>query len=327
MPLFDLGLPELRSYRPDVAEPADFDEFWSATIGQARAVDLELTVRRADNALRRVESHDVTFAGFDGAPIKAWYSRPADVPAELPIVVQFVGYSHGRGLSHEHTLFPSAGFAHLVMDTRGQGFAGSGGDTTDPAGTPSSAPGLLTRGVDDPCEYYYRRVFTDAVRAVDAARELPGVDGDRLVVFGSSQGGGIAIAAAALADDVTGLVAHVPFLQHVRRAVDITAAAPYAEITRYLSVHRTQVETLWRTMSYFDGVNFAKRAGVPALYSVALMDQICPPSTVFASYNAYGERAGGPIDKQLEVWTYNTHEGGGEYQRATDLRWLADRLW
>ena len=30
----------------------------------------------------------------------------------------------------------------------------------------------MTRGIDDPANYYYRRVFTDAVRAVDAVRTL-----------------------------------------------------------------------------------------------------------------------------------------------------------
>ncbi|NUT34411.1 MAG: hypothetical protein HOV79_15180 [Hamadaea sp.] len=32
MPRFDLGLDELRAYRPDVREPADFHEFWTGTV-------------------------------------------------------------------------------------------------------------------------------------------------------------------------------------------------------------------------------------------------------------------------------------------------------
>ena len=59
------------------------------------------------------------------------------------------------------------------MDTRGQGSAWSKGDTPDPesdGGNPQY-PGFMTRGVLDPKTYYYRRVFTDAVRAVEAAME------------------------------------------------------------------------------------------------------------------------------------------------------------
>ena len=42
---------------------------------------------------------------------------------------------------------------------------------------------------------------------------------------------------------------------------------------------------LLRPRHGFDGVDFAKRASVPALFSVALMDQVCPPSTVYAAYH------------------------------------------
>jgi cephalosporin-C deacetylase len=54
-------------------------------------------------------------------------------------------------------------------------------------------------------------------------------------------------------------------------------------VTAYLAVHRGDVEQAFRTLSYLDGVNFARRAGAPALFSVALMDVTCPPSTVFAA--------------------------------------------
>jgi cephalosporin-C deacetylase len=58
-------------------------------------------------------------------------------------------------------------------------------------------------------------------------------------------------------------------------------------------------------LSYFDGVNFAKRATAPALFSTALMDATCPPSTVFGAFHAYGG------DADITVWPYNGHEGGG----------------
>ena len=64
----------------------------------------------------------------------------------------------------------------------------------------------------------------------------------------------------------------------------------------------------------------ARRATAPGLFSVALMDEICPPSTVFAAYNAYG----GP--KEIAVYPYNDHEGGGPFHEVAQLRWLRDRL-
>src|SRR5690606_40367495 len=62
------------------------------------------------------------------------------------------------------------------------------GDTGDPVGHGPAQPGFLTRGLEDPDGYYYRRLYTDAARAVDAARALPGADPEKVVVAGTSQG-------------------------------------------------------------------------------------------------------------------------------------------
>lgn len=179
---------------------------------------------------------------------------------------------------------------------------------------------MLTRGVEDPATYYYRRLITDAVRAVDAARTLAPVDPARVAVLGQSQGGGLALAVAALVPDLAAAVAHVPFLCDFPRAVLVTDAHPYREIADYLAVHRDRVEAVHRTLSYVDGVNFARRAAVPARFSVALMDEIVPPSTVFAAHQAYA----GP--KELTVWHYNGHEAGGPEDDAGALDFLRARL-
>jgi cephalosporin-C deacetylase len=108
----------------------------------------------------------------------------------------------------------------------------------------------------------------------------------------------------------------VPFLCHYRRATQITDTHPYGEITRYVRSHRDKVEQVFHTLSYFDGVNFAARASAQALFSAGLMDDICPPSTVFAAYNHYA----GP--KQMRLYEYNQHDGGGSFQDLEQLRYL-----
>lgn len=72
----------------------------------------------------------------------------------------------------------------------------------------------------------------------------------------------------------------------------------------------------FNTLAYFDGVNFAVRARAQAYFSTALMDDVCPPSTVFAAYNHYA----GP--KQIKVWPYNQHEGGSSYQAVDKIQFL-----
>lgn len=320
MARFDLSPAELRGYRPEVPEPDDFDAFWKATLADHCPSEAPVFTREPSR-LRLVEVWDVSFAGFDGHPVKAWLLLPAGDDGPLPAVVEFVGYGGGRGLPQERLAWATAGYAHLVMDTRGQGSGwGGGGDTPDPVGSGPATPGYLTRGIDDPETYYYRRVFTDGVRALETLRSHPRVDGARVAVTGASQGGGIAIAVAGLTTGLAGAMPDVPFLCHFDRAVGLTDRDPYHEIVRYLSVHRGADERVFRTLSYFDGVNFAKRASAPALFSVAHLDPICPPSTVFAARNHW---AGG--EAEIVEYPFNEHEGGEAHQWARQAEWLAAR--
>jgi cephalosporin-C deacetylase len=267
MALFDLPLAELRAYRPERSEPADFDAFWKATLAEGRPVTAEFHPH--DAALTEVDVYDTTFAGWGGHRVSGWLIVPKHAAGPVPCVVVYVGYGRGRGTPHDHLVWPAAGRAVLVVDTRGQGAVGGDhpGATGDPqGGAHPQSPGFMTDGI--------------------------------LVV-------------AAMVD--------VPFLTHFRRAVEITNNDPYQEIVRFLKTQRGSDDRVFHTLSYFDGQNFAARAACPALYSVALMDQTCPPSTVFASYNHWAHAA-----KSIEVYPWNGHEGGTAEHRSTQLRWLKE---
>ncbi|MCY4061879.1 MAG: acetylxylan esterase [Chloroflexi bacterium] len=321
MPLFDMPLEEIRVYKPPRDEPDDFDAFWADTLAEARAHDLKAVFEPADFGLATLDVYDVTFSGFNGERIKGWYMRPTGNTSPLPALVEYIGYGGGRAFPIEWLPFPSAGFAYLVMDTRGQGSVWSRGDTPDASsGANPSAPGFMTQGILDPQTYYYRRLITDAARAVEAIKTRAEVDSTRIAVNGQSQGGGLSIAVAGLLPDVKVCLADVPFLQHFRRAIEITPADPYPEIARYLQVHRDKIDAVLRTLSYCDGLNFAARMKARALYSVGIMDTICPPSTVYASYNhVKGE-------KEIVEYHFNNHEGGGFQHKLEQIRYLR-RLW
>jgi cephalosporin-C deacetylase len=303
--LTDLSLAALWEYRSAYAEPGDFDAFWAGTLADAGAHDLAVELVPVEANLRTVEVFDVTFAGFGGHPVRAWLRLPRHRTGPLPGVVRFHGYGSGRGHPVDDLVWPSAGYAQLSVDTRGQGGDHAGGDTADPAGSGPAFPGFLTRGIADPRTYYYRRVFTDAVRAVSVLRGHADVDPARVAAVGNSQGGGIALAVAGLVPDLAALWAQSPFLTDVRRATLITDSAPYRELTGYLAAKRSEVDQVFATLAYFDGVGFARRACAPAWFTAGLMDDVCPPSTAFGAYHAYS----GP--KQIRVWDYNGHDAGG----------------
>ena len=84
MALYDLSPPELERHRCSAPEPAGLDAFWQHTLDESRSL-----ARPPLFAPYRPETYgalavdDVTFSGFGGDPIRAWFLRPraADGPA------------------------------------------------------------------------------------------------------------------------------------------------------------------------------------------------------------------------------------------------------
>ncbi|MGW4501823.1 acetylxylan esterase [Micromonospora sp. NPDC004336] len=319
MALTDLTLAECQTYRPDLAVPPDLDDFWARTLGADEPGTA--AYEPVDTGLTQIRTFSVTVPGYAGEPVHGWLHLPAYAEGPLPCVVEYLGYGRGRGLPHEKLFWAAAGFAHLIMDTRGQGWSAAPGRTPDPHPYPAgTVPGFLTRGVTDPDTFYYRRLVTDAVRFARAAREHPAVDADRVAVTGISQGGGLALAVAALFPGVAAAMPDVPFLCDFRRGVRVAGRGPYLEIAEYLKLHRDRADQVFRTLSYFDVAALAPRATAPALFSVAMLDQICPPSTCFAGFHRYGG------DKEVRVYEFNDHEGGEGHHQIEQLAWLRDRF-
>lgn len=318
MPLFDLPLAQLRAYRAASEPPQDLAAFWRRTLEESRAESFPPRATPVDTVARLVRTSDVEFAGFGGHPIRAWLHEPADAIPGVA-VARYQGYGSGRGLPHEFPLEVHAGYTTLVMDNRGQGGVHAVGDTADPVGSAPSAPGFLTRGIGDPDDHYYRRLLTDAVLAVDALIALTGAE--RIGVRGASQGGALALAAASLHPSVSATTIDVPFLSDLPRAIDLASTGPYDELPRFLAAQRGARAQALRTLSYTDVANLAPFATAPALFSVALLDTVCPPSTVFAAFHRHGA-----TDKDIVIYPDNGHEGGGAEHDDRSLRWLRDRL-
>src|SRR5262245_31173722 len=250
----DLPLERLREYRPPLDEPDDFDAFWASTLAESRAATQPPSFTSLETPLRTIAVSDVTFAGYVGQPIRGWLLSPAGEAGPLPTIVEHLGYGGGRGTPLDWLRWAWAGSAYFVRGTRGQGPVCAAGDTSDiePTGTGPQVPRVMTRGILDPSTYYYRRLMTDSVLAVDAVRQHPVVDPARMIVHGGSQGGALTLAAAALADGPVAALVDVPFLSHFRRALQVTDALPYDELRRFLRTHRHEEALVFRTLSYFD---------------------------------------------------------------------------
>ena len=316
MAFFDLSLEELYKYKGSGEEPKDFDEFWLNTLNENNhKTEAEYTL--IDTYLKLFDVWNVSFKGYSKHVINGWYIAPKyarENNEKLTCIMHYPGYGGGRDYPNSHLLFPSAGYSIFVMEVRGQGAEGGNGATTpDPVGSTPHAMGIL-----DKKDYFYKRVFVDAVKSIEAAKEHPLTE--RIAVNGTSQGGGIALALLGLSalkkEKIEAAMIDVPFLCDYKRACTITDTLPYNEIARFCKTNRMHENKAFETLSYFDGAFFAKRSKVKALFSVGLMDILCPPSTVFAAYNNY---AG---EKSINVYTFNGHEGGDNEQSERKLEFL-----
>lgn len=319
----DLSPAELLTYRADVNYPSDFVSFWNATLLESRAQARPSTYQQVKTPFKQLDFYDLTFTGFAGDSIKAWLSGPAGFlknDRKLPAVVEYLGYGGGRGKPGAEIKWSSAGYIHLLMDTRGQGGDwGSGGDTLDPHPTSSAAIGQLTNGIENRDTMYYRRLITDAVRAIDTILEIPSVDPTKIVLTGLSQGGGLALTAGALHPQVSAVLPDVAWLCDYHRGATLVDVPPYRELRRYFAVYPDRVESIMANLAYIDGVNFARIANAPAYFSVALMDDCVPPSTTFGAYNEYAGNA------EMEIYPFRGHEGGLYPHFLKQIAWLQDR--
>lgn len=143
-----------------------------------------------------MERRDLTFAsGQDSCA--AWLYPAVGDASPAPIVVMAHGLSGTRRdrLGPFAERFAAAGFPALVFDHRGFGDSGGEQDVFDPAAQ-----------------------LADWRAAIAFARSLPEVDPARVATFGSSMGGGNALAAAAADSEVAAAISQVPFLDVVRQA-------------------------------------------------------------------------------------------------------------
>jgi pimeloyl-ACP methyl ester carboxylesterase len=143
-----------------------------------------------------MDREDLAFGSGDDT-CAAWLYPALGRADEAPVVVMAHGLSGTRRdrLGPFAERFAAAGFAALVFDHRGFGDSGGEPDLFQPA-----------------------RQLEDWAGAIGFARSLPEIDASRVATFGSSMGGGNALAAAAADPGVAAAISQVPFLDIVRQA-------------------------------------------------------------------------------------------------------------
>lgn len=286
MPMIDMPLPQLQTYRGTNPKPADFDQYWDDAIAEMNATDPALTLAPADFQVPGAACFDLYFTGVRGARIHAKYLRPQNTPAPHPAILLFHGYKGNAGNWFDKLAFLQLGFSVIALDCRGQG--GLSQDTGSVAG--NTHHGHIIRGLNDRKEnLLYRQIFLDTAQLAGLVLGFEEVDKHRVYAMGASQGGGLALACAALEPRICRLASLYPFLCDYQRVweMDCTQQA-YSELVEYFRCFdpmHLRREEIFTTLGYIDIQHLAPRIRGEVLMATALMDTVCPPSSQFAAYN------------------------------------------
>ena len=245
------------------------DAFWRATRERLVGEPLEAQVEPAAEPLP-YRKFKVTLRSLDGVRIRAWLALPVqgEAPATKPwpVIVTMPGY----GGSQQGVMLSECqrGYAVLQVFPRSQGESAELWKI--------DGPDKLTWHLARPEGAYYQGAYADVMRAIDFAVSRTDLDGDRIALVGTSQGGGMALAVAALDPRVKAVVAHVPFLCDFRLA----ARTPNSLVKKLLDHAGRNDEAALSTLDYFDPRELAPQLRVPVLMSAGGRDEVCPAATI-----------------------------------------------
>ena len=279
-----------------VSEPnkqPDFDEYWAAAKEQLAAIDMnaqltELEKKSTDKRkIYLVELQSVPDSP-DGAPVvvRGYYAEPQD-GQKHPVIMHFYGYD-----SQNATSWPpcpngnDSEYAEFFFSIRGQMLNNRAAANRYPDGKEDfkNIYGdwfAYNFGVKD--GYYYRGAFMDCVQAVRFMATRETSDMTQLFAEGSSQGGALSYAVAALSDyPFTAIAPCVAFLGDFPDYFNIVSWP--AETAKANKGSMTN-EEMYAFLSYFDTKNLATRISASVIACSGLQDVTCPPHTNIAPFN------------------------------------------
>lgn len=305
---------EPEKLRPMTDMPDDFAAFWEQARAEQAKIPMEPRVERAEQwCTDKVDVYYVRLQSFRKDNYVYGYVSVPKSKGPHPAVL----YVPGAGVAK---IKPSTYMAEKGVITMTIGIHGI------PLDMPDENYDILKNGalngyqfvnLDIRDQYYYKRVFMGCVRAIDYIFTLPEFDGERMMVSGGSQGGGLSIVTTALDSRVKYFVCFYPALcDHMGYLYDRAGGWPHM-FDRTRICFRTAERIL--NSRYYDAANFARLIRVPGFFSWGYNDLSCPITSMYSAYNVV------TAPKELVLELRNGHRRSERQNRLADA-WMLSRF-
>lgn len=306
---------EIDKIQPTVTMPADFDQFWKGAAVELARQPLDtrmIFLPERSSALTNV--YHVNVQGYNGSRIYGMLAVPKK-PGKYPAVLQVPGagirpYGPDLELADQGIIVFTIGIHGIPVNLDIAVYNGllSGG-----------LNGYFFYNMHDRDRYYYKRVYTNCIRANDLIFSLPEFDGQTLAVMGGSQGGALSIVTASLDKRVKFLAAQYPALSDLTGYTKGRAGGWPHMLSETNKLWYSNDPRVVNTLSYYDVVNFAKGLQAEGHYTWGFNDETCPPTSIYAAFNSIR------VSKKADVFYDNGHWMYPEQRNAIN-RWVVNKL-
>ena len=265
---------------PYAQEPKDFDDFWKKALDEARQIDLNPTkVLLPERCTKDVNVYEISYHNNRrGSKMYGILSIPVK-PGKYPALLRVPG-AGVRPYSGDTYTAPGK---CIVLEIGIHGVPVTMEQKVYDDLANAALNGYWDTNLENPDRNAYKRVVTGAVRGVDMIASLDEWDGKTVGVTGSSQGGFLSLAVAALDKRVTFLAAvHDAMCDYEAELHGVAGGWPhYFYHAKMNAITKARLEGA----RYYDGVNFARRITVPGWYSFGYNDEVVPPTSAYGLYN------------------------------------------
>ena len=299
--------------KPSLPVPEDFDAFWDGQKKKLAGIPLNPQLTEVKSNSKTVVTYDIK-ADSVGSQISGYFAKPVDAkPKSLPVVLTV----HGAGV-RSSSLGGAAGWAakgFLAMDMNAHGIPNGKPDAFYTDLTNNALKDYRYVGRDSRETCYFLGMYLRLIRGIDFLTSQPEWDGKTVIVFGGSQGGAQAFAAAGLDSRVSFFAAAVPAMSdHTGMVAGRIAGWP--KIVPMGADGKPDPKVL-EASRYFDDVNMATRTKALGAYvTTGFIDTTCPPSSVYAAYN----------NLKIEKHIWNDIEYGHPYSKEASAAMMKAAL-